>query len=81
MLGFLFTIAASIFGGYVSFEQLNNRCLDLYQGDSDEDDDFNNEFTKSAFGLYLSQYSLISKLLFCCKSEHKKAKNVISNWN
>ena len=28
MLGFLFTIAANIFGGYVSFEQLNNSWLE-----------------------------------------------------
>lgn len=45
MLGFLFTIAGSIFGSYICFQQLNNRCLDLYQGDEDEDDDFNIKFT------------------------------------
>ena len=80
MLGFLFTIAGSIFGSYICFQQLNNRCLDLYQGDEDEDDDFNLKFTEHPFGLYMTNYSSLAWLFFCCKSRNDKARDVIDNW-
>ena len=81
MLGFLFTIAGRIFGGYVTFMQLNNWCIDLYQGDVDEDDEFNVKFTKNTLGLYLRHYSSLSWLLSCGQSRHNKAREVIGNWN
>ena len=69
MMGFLFELLTAMVGSFIFWQQITNRCFDLYTEETDPLRE--TPLFKSGFGFYLRNYSAIS-CLFSSSEENTK---------